>query len=149
MEDDSSAEFMKCFMMLTEDARVNWNIKNQAGETPLMYCLKNRKIAMSRALLQNPRVDRDTQDKDGNYPENIARKKDLREILDQMWSSGNSQASINCPVCQEKLAKNTEIFQCRQGHFVCGQCRHMGCPTCQEEIVGRAFGFESFLKQMN
>ena len=73
MEDDSSAEFMKCFMMLTEDARVNWNIKNQAGETPLMYCLKNRKIAMSRALLQNPRVGRDTQDKDGNYPENIAR----------------------------------------------------------------------------
>ena len=72
-EEDFIAEYFKCFLMLTEDPRVDWNIKNSTGETPLIYCLKNRKTEMARVLLHNPRVDRDTVDSEGNYAENVAR----------------------------------------------------------------------------
>ena len=39
--------------------------------------------------------------------------------------------SVNCPVlteivlqvCYEKFTKNTQVYQCSEGHFVCGTCR--------------------------
>ena len=55
------------------DRRVNWNIKNSDGDTPVMYCLKNNKIEMARCLINTPGVDLDTVDRDGKHLETIAR----------------------------------------------------------------------------
>ena len=59
--------------ILSQDRRVNWNIKNSYGDTPLMYCLKNNKIEMARCLINTPGVDLDTVDREGRYLEDIAR----------------------------------------------------------------------------
>ena len=59
------------------DNRINWNIKDSDGDTPIMYCLKTNKMEMFRLLLNNPRVDLNTRDRDGKYLEDIARYKVL------------------------------------------------------------------------
>ena len=43
---------LRCVELLSRDDRVNWNIKNRYGETPLMYCLKNNKSEMARIILE-------------------------------------------------------------------------------------------------
>ena len=63
--------------ILSQDRRVNWNIKNSDGDTPLMYCLKNNKMEMARCLINTPGVDLDTVDRDGKYLETIARCRKL------------------------------------------------------------------------
>ena len=59
--------------ILSRDKRVDWNIKNSAGDTPVMFCLKTNKIEMARCLINTPGVDLDTVDRDGKYLETIAR----------------------------------------------------------------------------
>ena len=43
---------LRCVELLSRADRVNWNIKNRYGETPLMYCLKNNKSEMARIILE-------------------------------------------------------------------------------------------------
>ena len=50
--------------MLSRDRRVDWNIKNTQGDTPVMFCLKRNKIEMARCLINTPGVDLDTVDRD-------------------------------------------------------------------------------------
>jgi len=98
MEFEDGTDFLACLRMLAEDIRVDLNIKNKNGNTPLMYCLKTGRVEMARMLLQDPRVDLDTTDREGNYPENIARKRNLRKVLAVMWR-GERNENIECPVC--------------------------------------------------
>ena len=63
----------RCLELLSGDRRVDWNMKNSAGETPVMFCLKTNKIEMARCLINTPGVDLDTVDRDGKYLETIAR----------------------------------------------------------------------------
>ena len=63
----------RCLKLLSGDRRVDWNIENSDGETPVMYCLKDNKIEMARCLINTPGVDLDTVDRDGRYLEDIAR----------------------------------------------------------------------------
>jgi len=145
---------LRCVQLLCQDERVDWNTKNNAGDTPLMFCLKNNKVEMARLLLSNPRVDIHTSNNDGKYPENIAREKNLREILDLMKISPppSLESRIpDCPVCFEKFSKNSEVHHCKTGHFVCGSCRPRvrNCPTCRGRILGRAHGFEEFLDNLD
>ena len=64
--------------------RVNFNIKNTDGDTPVMFCLKNNKIEMARCLINTPGVDLDTVDSDGKYMEEIA-----RSVIDSLEQSNN------------------------------------------------------------
>ena len=59
------------------DNRINWNIKDSDGDTPIMYCLKTNKMEMFCLLLNSPMVDLNTRDRDGKYLEDIARYKVL------------------------------------------------------------------------
>ena len=43
---------LRCVELLSRDCRVNWNIKNRHGDTPLMYCLKNNKSEMANIILE-------------------------------------------------------------------------------------------------
>jgi len=63
----------RCAELLSEDPRVDWNTRDAAGDTPLLVCLKKKKLDMARILLGNPRVDLDVQDSAGKCPETIAR----------------------------------------------------------------------------
>ena len=71
--EEEGGERQRCVEMLSRDRRVDWNIKNSDGDTPVMFCLKTNKIEMARCLINTPGVDLDTVDRDGKYLETIAR----------------------------------------------------------------------------
>lgn len=73
VESEGGASAVRCVQLLSQNRRVNWNIKNREGDTPVMFCLKNNKIEMARILLSTPRVNLNTRDRQGKYLENIAR----------------------------------------------------------------------------
>ena len=66
-------ERQRCVELLCQDERVDWNIINTAGDTPLHHCLKNNRTSMVSTLLANPAVDLDLADRDGWYVEDISR----------------------------------------------------------------------------
>ena len=39
-------ESVECVELLSRDHRVDWNRRNESGDTPLMYCIKNNKTEM-------------------------------------------------------------------------------------------------------
>merc|ERR550517_1436396 len=51
MDVEDGSDFLACLRMLSEDKRVDMNIKNSNGNTPLMYCLKTGRVEMARLLL--------------------------------------------------------------------------------------------------
>ena len=55
--EENGGERQRCVEILSRDRRVDWNIKNSDGETPVMFCLKNNKIEMARCLINTPGVD--------------------------------------------------------------------------------------------
>merc|ERR1719367_1278621 len=42
---------------------------------------------------------------------------------------------FDCPICTEVMRSPHEIWQCGEGHILCGNCRHNPnlpqCPACQ------------------
>jgi len=128
VEEIDGVDGLGCVQLLSQDERVDINIKNSNGETPITLAMKMGKTQMVKILLDNPRVDLDTVDKEGKFLENIARENDMREVLDLMWRAGparnNLQTRITeCPVCLERFRGDIEVHQCGRGHVVCGVCR--------------------------
>lgn len=118
---------LQCLELLSRESRVNWNVRNGNGETPIMYTWKNRKSEMFKILAKIPTIDMDTfmQDSFNTAPE--------------------------CPVCFDSFTKNSRIFQCVQGHFVCERCYEQiqNCPKCRGQMIGRAHDFEQFLQTLH
>ena len=75
--EENRGERQRCVELLSRDRRVDWNIKNSDGDTPLMYCLKNNKMEMARCLINTPGVDHDAVDREGDQ--------DLETVLNLMW----------------------------------------------------------------
>ena len=40
---------------------------------------------------------------------------------------------LDCPICLETLLENTDVFQCTNGHYLCGTCygKIDSCPHCR------------------
>lgn len=66
---------------------------------------------------------------------------------------------LECRVCFNEMAPPIYIWQCPQGHPVCGTCYHKlpslqdrnmkPCPTCRQDIVGRANTLEKIATVFN
>ena len=64
----------------------------------------------------------------------------------------------DCPVCLEPPLRPRKIFQCANGHIVCGGCRERmtrmtrmtrsECPTCRQPLVGRATVLEQLIHSL-
>ena len=63
-----SGEALTCLELLSRDKRVDWNIKNQDGDTPIMHCMKANKTEMIRILMNVEGVDIE-----GKYLDYVAR----------------------------------------------------------------------------
>eukprot|EP00092_Neocalanus_flemingeri_P033631 GFUD01036561.1.p1 GENE.GFUD01036561.1~~GFUD01036561.1.p1 ORF type:complete len:376 (-),score=91.39 GFUD01036561.1:260-1387(-) len=69
-------------------------------------------------------------------------------------SSNSSVPTPTCTVCWEALTPPKRIFQCTNGHLVCGVCQRQpqlqgkGCPTCRQPMIGRATAMEQFLADL-
>eukprot|EP00092_Neocalanus_flemingeri_P058183 GFUD01069291.1.p1 GENE.GFUD01069291.1~~GFUD01069291.1.p1 ORF type:complete len:257 (-),score=76.02 GFUD01069291.1:48-818(-) len=93
--------------------------------------------------------------------EAIERLKQAEDFIDDLKSPlGNEKVAtldigkeLECPVCFEEMKPPVHIWQCSQGHLVCQTCktrpevRH--CPTCRQEIVGRATVVENIAAQIH
>jgi len=57
---------------------------------------------------------------------------------------------LECPVCLELMYPPLKIFQCSQGHALCGKCRPKckNCPTCRGPIIGRATVLEHLAQSL-
>ena len=71
--EEDRGDSQRCLELLSGDRRVDWNIKNRNGDTPVMFCLKNNKIEKARCLINTLGVDLNTVDSEGRYLEGIAR----------------------------------------------------------------------------
>merc|ERR1711988_654136 len=103
--EEDGGERQRCVEMLSRDRRVDWNIKNSDGDTPVMFCLKNNKIEMARCLINTPGVDLDTVDRDGKYLETIARERDLREILSLIRGLNGNSIQERIPECPVRMIR--------------------------------------------
>ena len=58
-----------------------------------------------------------------------------------------------CSVCFSKFSSSSHIFQCINGHLMCGTCKNKLemslCLTCGEPVNGRATGLENYLKSLS
>ena len=54
---NESACPVKCVELLSKDPRINWNVRNENGETPIMLALKYKEMEMVKILLKTPGVD--------------------------------------------------------------------------------------------
>jgi len=146
-------ERQRCVEILSRDRRVNWNIKNSDGDTPVMFCVKNNKIEMARCLINTPGVDLDTVDRDGKYLETVARERDLSllSLVCRANTDNIADRIPECPVCFERFRGQSQVFQCEQGHFICGDCRPrvQNCPTCRGRMLqARCHGAEQILQSL-
>ena len=44
--ESDSEDSVECVELLSRDTRVDWNRRNESGDTPLMFCIKNNKTEM-------------------------------------------------------------------------------------------------------
>ena len=129
----------RCLQILSEDPRVNWNSRNTAGDTPVMVAIESRKFSKLKILLDTEGVECDQQTQELG----LQCMKDLLGHISILSNiPGTEQAAISflkekfglrpgerkgsdvpdCPVCFHRFSKRRQVFQCFQGHFVCGAC---------------------------
>jgi len=93
-----------------------------------------------------------------NIVQNKARQDDLKRRMQDRLNSSTStappapQAIVipECPACLEEMRPPLQIFNCRNGHFICSVCRPSVsiCTMCRMEYMGRATGVEQMIRQM-
>jgi len=137
---------LKCVELLSKDPRVNWNVRNDSGDTPIMVALKGKRIEVVKILLRTPGVSLDdvTETKEG--------KNLLKEVLQEAEELRRNLAGTvpECPICLNQFEAESPVFQCSLGHLVCGSCRPRvkHCHSCRGAMMGRAHGFEKFLRDL-
>ena len=130
-KDDIEEYDLQCLELLANDARVNWNIKNADGETPIMYTMRERKEEMFQILKRTVSVI------------------DNPDFLQDCFNAGKVSVP-ECPVCYSSYSPASHVYLCTEGHWVCGDCRLRleRCSLCRSPIVGRAHDFEKFLQTL-
>jgi len=169
--DADENEGLQCLKLLARVPAIDWNAKlsdNCDGDPPIIYLLKSDQIEKFKFLVRCPNIDLSVKDSNGDGLEEIAmanfqiyvlhllpRIKDQRmETMDQKLQQALKQMNLSvnvpeCPVCYENYPKDCKIYQCINGHHLCGKCKKSllskVCPRCNMPICGRAHDFEKIL----
>merc|ERR1712130_5418 len=157
---------------LTAVPGINLALKNEYGDTPLHVAAEKGNSDVMALLISAPGANLSLTNEDGKTAEQLARAGNhtsvlalipgttehvqaemsaLRESMRNMQMGQQRGARIKvpeCPVCFEDMAPPVQIFHCVNGHFVCGACKPnvRECPTCRNQMAGRAHGTEEMLK---
>jgi len=144
---------LKILQLLCQDGRVNWNITDEKGDSPVVVALYLNKVEMFRTLVKTPGVNTNITDGEGRSLVQLIMEHDNPQFRRLLWSLDlvNIDGRFsNCPVCDVKYPRQSQVFQCARGHFICGDCRPKlypdHCPVCRGIIIGRARDLEKFLK---
>ena len=159
----------RCLQILSQDPRVDWNTRNTAGDTPAMVAIASGKFSQLKILLDTAGLGwgqltrelglqclRDLLGNVGILSNIPGIQQPAASLLREMFGprlgerEGSEERSGNipdCPVCFHRFSKRRQVFQCVQGHFVCGACypKLEICPICREAMLGRAHGYEGTL----
>jgi len=81
---------------------------------------------------------------------------DLEKAMQSRLEFPRGPKVPECPVCLEEMSPPTEIFSCRNGHLVCGECKpkltanaDSMCTTCRTvKYMGRATAVEQMIREM-
>ena len=134
MQSDFAVEIIE---ILKHDPRVDWNVINKDGKTPIQHAFEEGQDSIFEALIEIDSVDTKM------LPSIVV--KHAREIRSL---KRKRESKLECLVCYDTyLSPRKEIYQCIKGHFVCGACRPRldHCAQCRGQIIGRAHGFEKFI----
>ena len=145
-ENDSKSQ---CLELLAKDFRVDWNVKDANGDTPVMYAVKNKRNDVFKVLMKIPSIDLT------GLNDIEMDKEFLMDFLQEVPQMIGNIQPPKCPVCYEKFTRGGQIFQCVAGHLVCHGCYHQiqsrqpTCPSCRGQMAGRAHDFEQFFSTLN
>eukprot|EP00092_Neocalanus_flemingeri_P018682 GFUD01020231.1.p1 GENE.GFUD01020231.1~~GFUD01020231.1.p1 ORF type:complete len:363 (-),score=65.16 GFUD01020231.1:90-1178(-) len=83
--------------------------------------------------------------------QNELNRKRTTALLKAMQELRPTRPTLECPVCMEDMGPHTQIFQCQNGHLVCGTCKPYlaSCSFCRKEFMGRAIGMEQFIRNIH
>merc|ERR1711892_1546362 len=105
---------------------IDVNIKNKAGDTPIVLAYKNNKKDAFKVLVAADGVDLTLKDKDGKTLEDLARDRTDRETLALIPGAMEHQVGVltqtvrnlqmrtapECPVCYNEVKHPQRLFQC-------------------------------------
>jgi len=93
----------------------------------------------------------ESNDFENNCATKIKRKKELVDELQGLQTPFTPPPSApECPICLESMSPPTQIFNCPNGHLVCGLCkpRVPTCNLCRMDYMGRATAMEQMLRDI-
>ena len=102
----SHTDQIRCVEVLSQDSRVDWNVRDYYGDTPIMTALKHKKKEIVEILSENPHVDLNMVDREGKHVETIARENGMAEVFNPMLgveARVRRKAALECPVSQVKF----------------------------------------------
>ena len=159
--ESSASRAVEVVDILSRDERVDWEVRDQQGDTPILSALRKKRTDMVRILMRNPRIDL-SEVREVARGARTVEGVEAGEVETLLWETlvevrtrlGQVEDSLpSCPVCYQRLSSPPgQVLQCEEGHLVCAQCGDrpelVHCPVCRGEMAGRAIGVEQFLQDL-
>jgi len=87
--------------------------------------------------------------------ERICETKSIIKSLKLKLGNMTTSPMLNCPecpICFDSFQPPKKLVQCVNGHMICLECKQkpqvQECPTCREQLTGRATAYEQLLSQV-
>ena len=158
---------MTVSLLNTKDCRL--------GKTALMWAVENGNLSCVKEMAKLEGVDWETKNDEGQTLEDVAKmlnnEESHEEVLTYLQNRKRGILKENaltsniktrkmtelapapppapeCPVCLESLAPPVRLYNCPDGHLVCGNCRPRvdNCGLCRKPMQGRATAMEQYLR---
>ena len=113
---------------------------------------KDEDILAEKEKLRN-RFEKEMESLDDQMTKNKRKGSDLERALQSRMKFARIPKTPECPICLEEMKPPTQIFNCNNGHLVCGGCRPKVidnmCSTCRTvKYTGRATAVEQMISDM-
>jgi len=121
--------------VLEDISEIRWNDKNDLGNTPILEAFEEENFDVVKYMISMVNVDTTIKDREGNTLKDLCRQKGdtdilelladqkIRELEEQIRKLKTSKKNPECPVCFEEFEKNSRIYSCVNGHFICSDCK--------------------------
>jgi hypothetical protein len=115
-------------------------------------CEKQADFAITQDQENNDLDKRQSDSKSKLHREYNLKMMDLEENLQALMSIPTKKPSpaMECPICLEDMPPPTQIFNCPNGHLVCGECKEKvaKCSICTLPVMGRATAMEQMIRSL-
>ena len=92
VDEEEGGDKQKMLEILCKDRRVDMRLEDKRnGDTPVMFCLKTKKIEMACCLINTPELNLDMVDSDGKYLEMIAADHDQKDVFNLLGTFTGSR----------------------------------------------------------